>query len=127
MNLLLDTHVLLWWLADDPALSARARAAIGHTDNLVYVSAVTLWEIVIKRSLGKLDLPGDWAEVLAREPFRRLPVTWDHALRVAQLPNVHRDPFDRLLIAQAMEEDLVLVTGDELLARYTAQTLQARG
>ena len=126
MQLLLDTRVLLWWLTDDPALSARARDAIADAKNVVHVSAVSLWEIVIKRSLGKLELPDDWAEVLAREPMRRLPVTWDHALRVATLPDVHRDPFDRLLIAQALVEDLVLVTGDELLARYSVAVLGAR-
>ncbi len=126
MRLLLDTNVLLWWLADDPRLAEQAHEAIGNVDNVVYVSAVTMWEIVIKRSLGKLELPDNWAEVVAKQPLRRLPVTWDHALRVAQLPLVHRDPFDRLLVAQAIEEEFVLVTGDKLLAQYAAPTLRAQ-
>lgn len=126
MRLLLDTHVLLWWLADDPLLGPKAREAIADTDNVVYVSAATMWEIVIKRSLGKLELPDDWATVVEQEPMRRLPITWEHALQVSKLPPVHRDPFDRMLVAQAIAEELVLVTGDELLAKYTAPTLQAR-
>jgi len=125
MRLLLDTNALLWWLADDRKLSDEAREAIGNVDHSVYVSAVTVWEIVIKRRLGKLELPDNWAEVVANQPLCRLPVTWDHALRVAHLPDVHRDPFDRMLVAQAIEEDLVLVTGDKLLAQYAIPILQA--
>lgn len=118
MRLLLDTHVLLWWLADAPELEARARAAIADAANLVYVSAVSVWEIEIKRALGKLRVPADWAKSLNEGAFRRLPVTWEHALRVARLPPIHRDPFDRLLVAQAHVERLTLVTGDATVRRY---------
>ena len=123
MRLLLDTHVLLWWLDDDPRLSKEARAAIANEENVVYISAVSAWEIVIKRGLGKLDMPDTWAETVAREPFRRLPVTWDHALNVADLPAIHRDPFDRMLVVQAQTEDLTLVTTDPVLARYAIRVV----
>jgi len=125
MRLLLDTHVLLWWMDDAPQLNGEARAAIASPRNLVYTSAVTAWEIVIKRSLGKLEIPENWAEVAITDSFRRLPVTWEHALEVAALPDLHRDPFDRLLVAQARVEGLVLVTGDEFITRYDIRTLKA--
>ena len=124
MRLLLDTHVLLWWLADDPQLSVESRNAIGAADHLVYVSAVNIWEIVIKRDLGKLTLPDEWYDAVADDAFRRLPITWEHAHKVSTLPNLHRDPFDRLLVAQAMCEDLVLVTHDDLVAGYGVATIK---
>ena len=123
MRLLLDTHVLLWWLDDNPALSQDARAAISDPENLVYVSSATVWEMAIKRGLGKLDLPGNWVEVLTDEPFHQLHITWEHACRVERLPSLHRDPFDRILVAQSLIEDLVLVTHDDILARYEISTL----
>ena len=79
------------------------------------MSSVTAWEITIKRAVGKLEIPANWPEVVAAEPFRRLPVTWEHALDVGSLPDLHRDPFDRLRIAQAMERRLTLVTPDPLI------------
>jgi PIN domain nuclease of toxin-antitoxin system len=115
--------VLLWWLDDAPRLVPDARKEIGSPRNLVYVSAVTAWEIAIKRALGKLDLPDNWAEVVMSEPFRRLAVTWEHALGLCSLPDLHRDPFDRLLVAQARAEGLVLVTGDDIVTRYDVKTL----
>jgi len=125
VNLLLDTHVVLWWLGDMPDLSAGARAAIAERSNVVHVSAVTAWEIVVKRALGKLDIPEAWEDALAREPFVRVPVTWSHALQVGRLADVHRDPFDRLLVAQAMVEGLTLVTRDAALSRYCISVLAA--
>lgn len=124
MKLLLDTHVLLWWLSDDPALVAEARDAIAKPDNLVYVSTVSVWEILVKRVLGKLDIPDEWTESLVEESFRRLPITWEHALHLARLPELHRDPFDRLLIAQAIVEDLVIVTHDDAILRYGTAALR---
>jgi PIN domain nuclease of toxin-antitoxin system len=124
MRLLLDTHVLLWWLDDAPNLLPTVREAISEPRNRVYVSAVSGWEIVVKRSLGKLDIPEDWAEVLLEEPFLRLPITWEHAIEVGRLPDLHRDPFDRLLLAQAQKEDLVLVTHDEAILQYPVRTLR---
>jgi len=125
MNLLLDTHVVLWWLADAPELSRPARDAIADRTNGVHVSAVTAWEITVKRALGKLEIPADWEQALAEEPFVRLDITWEHVLGVGRLPDVHRDPFDRLLVAQAVVEGLVLVSHDEVLARYGVRTLRA--
>lgn len=125
MNLLLDTHVVLWWLADSPDLGTGARDAIADRSNVVHVSAVTAWEIVVKRSLGKLEIPDRWEQALADEPFSQLSISWRHALQVGKLPDIHRDPFDRLLVAQAIVEDLTLVSRDEALARYGIPTLSA--
>lgn len=129
MNLLLDTHVLLWWLAGDPALAEDARAAIADPGNGVWVSAASAWEIAIKSALGRLSLPGPANEVvpaaLKANDFAPLPVSIDHALGVADLPRHHADPFDRILIAQAMAERLTLVTADRVFARYAAPILVA--
>lgn len=124
MNLLLDTHVLLWWLADAPELSAEARAAIGNENNLVLVSAANIWEIRIKQALGKLEIPADFEAVLNAQPFLFLDITVDHAHAVGELPFHHRDPFDRMLIAQAGVERLTLVTHDVQLRDYGIPVLE---
>jgi PIN domain nuclease of toxin-antitoxin system len=125
MTLLLDTHKFLWWL-DDPALLAEsARKAIADGKNLVYVSAAVAWEIAIKRSLGKLDAPEDLEAVMAANRFLPLPVTVPHALAVATLPDHHRDPFDRLLIAQARHEGFQLVSRDPFMKLYDVPLLEA--
>jgi PIN domain nuclease of toxin-antitoxin system len=118
MRLLLDTHILLWWLADSPSLSDQARELIADPDNAVFVSAVSLWEIWLKQSLGKLQLPLDFEERLAGESFESLPLLAAHTREVASLPWHHRDPFDRMLIAQARVSELTLVTADDIAARY---------
>jgi PIN domain nuclease of toxin-antitoxin system len=123
VNLLLDTHALLWWLDDSELLSERAADAIAAADHLVFVSAVTIWECRIKQALGKLDLPDDFAEVLAAQPFVELDVTAAHAHGVAQLPPIHGDPFDRMLASQARLERFTLVTSDVWLHRYPIETL----
>jgi PIN domain nuclease of toxin-antitoxin system len=126
MNLLLDTHVLLWALDDDPSLSPAARTAITDGRNVVFVSAATAWEIVIKKALGKLRAPaGDYLEELRRHRFTPLDITTEHALAVENLPPHHADPFDRMLVAQAQVEKLTLVTRDERLLAYAVPTLQA--
>lgn len=125
MNLLLDTHVLLWWLNGEPALSKKAHDAIADGKNVVFVSAATIWEIRIKLALGKLTLPDDFAQVLAGQPFVELPVTWDHAHALANLPLHHRDPFDRLLVAQAQIEGLTIATRDDQLRKYKVSLLGA--
>ena len=124
MRLLLDTNVLLWWLDDAPRLTQEARDAIGTRGSLVYISAVTAWEITIKHALGKLDIPEGWSEVVMTGSFRQLAVSWEHSLAVGSLPHLHRDPFDRLLVAQARIEGLVLVTGDDVLTQYAVRTLK---
>lgn len=123
MNLLLDTHAFLWWVSDDPRLNAAARAAIAQPSTLVFVSAVTAWEISIKSALGKLDAPEDYEVELERHRLRALPIQNAHALAVKHLPLHHQDPFDRLLIAQAQLERLTLVTHDGRIALYEVSTL----
>ena len=125
MNILLDTHVLLWWLSDDPCLGEKARRAIGDVNNLAFVSAASIWEIVIKKALGKLDLPASFREVLAAESFQALDMTREHAFQVASLPLHHRDPFDRMLVAQCQVEGLTLVTNDPEIRKYDVKTLIA--
>jgi PIN domain nuclease of toxin-antitoxin system len=125
VNLLLDTHILLWWLADDPALTDAARKLISNPQNAVFVSTVSLWEIWLKHSLGKLKLPENFEERLSGEGFENLPLMPAHAREVARLPWHHRDPFDRMLIAQARSAELQLVTADPAAAAYGEPVLLA--
>lgn len=118
MKLLLDTQVLLWWLGSAPSLTDRARELIRNQENTVFVSAVTMWEIWLKVSLGKLRLPSDFEERLAGELFEGLPFTADHARAVLPLPWHYRDPFDRMLIAQAKAEGLKFLIADKAAAVY---------
>jgi PIN domain nuclease of toxin-antitoxin system len=121
LRLLLDTHVALWALTDDPRLSRRARALIEDPANDVLVSAASVWEIAIKHALGRGDMPisGDQALDWFRQAgYALLPIAPDHAAAVEHLPDHHRDPFDRLLVAQAIAEPLRLLTRDPLVLRY---------
>lgn len=118
MTLSLDTHTFLWWLDDPQLLSEAARKAIADSKNTVYVSAVVVWEIVIKQSLGKLDAPDDLESAMAANAFLPLPITVPHVLAVRSLLAHHRDPFDRLLIAQACHEGFHLVSRDRYVAQY---------
>lgn len=122
-RLLLDTHALMWWLTDDPALSAPARAAIADPVNEPLVSTTSVWEIAIKRSLGKITAPDDLPDRIIDDGFQWLPISADHAWRVRRLPLHHRDPFDRLLVAQALAEGLPIVTADRNLERYGVEVL----
>ena len=115
---LVDTHALLWWLSDDPALPVTARGAIAEPEAKPLVSVASLWEIAIKRSIGKLEAPETLPETIASEGFEWLAVEPPHAWGVASLPDHHGDPFDRLLIAQAQAEDLPILTGDAHFNRY---------
>jgi len=125
MRLLLDSHALLWWLDDAPTLSADARAAITDPENLVVVSVASLWELAIKVMIGKLDLPGDFEEVLSRQGFQLLDVNANHVYALRSLPLHHRDPFDRMLVAQARVEGLRIVTRDAWVASYEVPVLRA--
>jgi PIN domain nuclease of toxin-antitoxin system len=125
MNLLLDTHALLWWLDDHPSLSKKARTSISDGMNSVFVSAAVIWEIEIKKALGKLKIPSNFRQVLAQQSFEMLPVTVEHAYMVGDLPAFHRDPFDRMLIAQARVEGFTIVTRDSIFARYKIPVIQA--
>ena len=118
MRILLDTHLILWWINDDPAMSRIARELIANPDNTIFVSPVSMWEIWLKKGLGRLELPSEFVETLAREEFEQLPLTVAHTRKVAELPWLHRDPFDRMLLAQAQAADLTLLTADSQLAQY---------
>jgi PIN domain nuclease of toxin-antitoxin system len=126
VKLLLDTHALLWWLSDDPQLGPVARAAIAEPEQEVLVSVVSLWEARIKQSLGKLELPETFRADIAEQGFRELAVLGEHTDELVRLPNYHRDPFDRLLIAQARGAGMTLVTADENIARYDVSQMNAR-
>lgn len=126
MNLLLDTHVFLWAVDNNPNLSPAAREAIVGGSNIVYISAATAWEISIKRTIGKLKIPeSDYLEELRLHRFLPLSITTEHALAVENLPPHHKDPFDRMLIAQALEEKLVLVTRDPRLKAYDVRIIES--
>ncbi len=118
MRLLLDTRALLWWLADDDQLGSRARELIEDPGNDVLVSVVSLWEIVVKLRVGKLEADvREVADAVPREGFARLDISTAHLLTLARLPMHHRDPFDHLLIAQAIEEDATFVSEDRNVSR----------
>ena len=125
MRLLLDAHALLWWLADDPSLDRNARDLIADPTNEVIVSAVTVWEIAIKRAIGKLSAPDGLAAVLERSGFVEAPVTAADAERAGGLEAIHRDPFDRMLVAQAVRLRAVVVTRDPVFVRYATETVLA--
>lgn len=125
MNLLLDTHVLIWSLENNATLSGRARDAIIDGKNLVFVSSVTAWEISIKKAMGKLKVPDNLQEEIMLHRFTPLSINFDHANLAGELPIIHKDPFDRMLIAQAIIEKLTLVTRDTLIAQYNVNLLKA--
>lgn len=121
MRLLIDTHILLWGMTESRRLSPAERAALRRPENRIYVSVISLWEIAIKSRDGDLEAPGDLlGQVQSNPDFEILPVLAEHAWRVHSLPRLHRDPFDHLLIAQALCEGLTLMTHDRWLARYEA-------
>ncbi len=125
MRLLLDTHVLLWWLAADRSLAREARRTLASPESAVFVSAASAWEISIKKSLGKLEAPDDLVDQLDRHRFQALAVSIAHALAAGALPRLHDDPFDRMLIAQARLEGLTIVTRDPRFQRYAVATIPA--
>ena len=124
MNLLLDTHIVLWWLDDHPALSSAVKNRIANGENLVFLSAAVVWEIRIKEALGKLDIPSDFSLVLDRQPFEKLAIKVEHTQAVNDLPLHHRDPFDRMLIAQAVTEGLTIATHDPVFEKYSVPLLR---
>lgn len=125
LRLLLDSHVLVWSFADRRKLRADTLAAIEDVANDIYVSSVSPWELEIKRADGKLDAPGDLLKHIAEARFIELPVSFEHGVAAARLPRHHKDPFDRMLVAQARLEGLTLVTDDAQLARYDVPILRA--
>ena len=123
MRLLLDTHVLIWAVLEDAALPKRFHTALSNPDAEIHVSAVSVWEVAIKRSLGKLAVPSDLFDQAAASGCVALPVSWGHARAVEALPLHHADPFDRMLIAQARVEGLTLLTTDRVFAAYDVALL----
>jgi len=122
MSLLLDTHVVLWWLTDDATLSNDIKARLDH-DPDVYLSPATVWEVAIKQAIGKLLEPANLPERIRDSGFRELHLTSEHAIAAGRLPLIHRDPFDRMLVAQAQCEDLTLVTRDSDIHKYEVSVL----
>lgn len=122
MRLLLDTHAFLWWIEDAPTLTRRAKAAIANPANECLLSLASCWEMAMKISLGKLRLPTDIERFvpqhLASNAFRQLAIDFRHIARIAALPFHHRDPFDRLLAAQALEDDCAIVSADQVFRKY---------
>ena len=125
MNILIDTHVLIWALENNPTLSGDARKSIILARNMVFVSSVSIWEISIKKKLGKLEVPDNLQEEIKLHRFTPLHISYDHAELAGSLPQIHKDPFDRMLIAQAITEKLTLVTRDERIVRYDVDTIRA--
>ena len=125
MNLLLDTHVLIWALENNPRLSDSAREAIVDGENLVFVSAVSVWEISVKQAMGKLDVPDNLIEEIQIHRFTPLEINLQYAHLAGRLPAIHKDPFDRMLIAQAILEKLTIVTRDQIMNQYDVTVLNA--
>lgn len=127
MRLLLDTHTFLWWLDNDQRLSTTARTLIANSENELYFSAASGWEIATKARIGKLTMPENLerfiVEQVVQNQFSVLPIQLSHTLHVYTLPLLHRDPFDRILVAQSQLEDLLLLTDDALIQQYTTKTL----
>jgi PIN domain nuclease of toxin-antitoxin system len=127
MKVLLDTHAFIWWVNNDPQLSQTARATIADPDNTILFSVVNAWEIIIKQGTGKLTLP-EPAETyipsrIAANQFVTLPINLSHILQVASLPDLHRDPFDRLLIAQSQTEQIPIVSIDRYVVQYPVNVI----
>ena len=127
MSLLLDTHAVLWWSTDDGALPVSARKYIAHYGTSVFVSAASAWEVATKFRLGRLpgaaELVADFGGFLLRQNFQELPVSAAHGIRAGSLPGPHRDPFDRMLIAQAHAENLAIVSNDVIFDQYGVRRL----
>ncbi|MEI6790220.1 MAG: type II toxin-antitoxin system VapC family toxin [Myxococcaceae bacterium] len=115
---LLDTHVLIWWLTQATELPIEIRRLIEDENKIFFVSIASAWEMAIKRNLGKLETPDDLEEALRQNQFQALPINFMHIEKLAVLPNHHRDPFDRMLIAQAISENLTIITHDSQFQPY---------
>jgi len=125
MNILLDTHVLIWALENNSSLSKAAKEAIQEGKNRVFVSAASVWEMSIKKTMGKLKVPDNLYEELEKHRFTMLDISFEHAQLAGELPNIHKDPFDRMLIAQAKLENLTLITVDSYIHKYDVKLLMA--
>jgi PIN domain nuclease of toxin-antitoxin system len=122
VSLLLDTHVVLWWLTDDATLADEIKDRLDHEPD-VYISPASVWEVAIKQAIGKLEQPADLPERIRDSGFRHLHITIEHSIAAGRLPLIHRDPFDRMLVAQAQLDDLTLVTRDAEIQKYDVDLL----
>jgi PIN domain nuclease of toxin-antitoxin system len=125
MNYLLDTHIVVWWLMDSQKIVPKVREIIADKTNEIFVSSVSLWEMAIKQSIGRLTIPKNIIEVLIKEGFEMLPLMPEESLSVSDLPFIHNDPFDRMLIIQAKLNNLVLITDDSKIIQYPVLTLKS--
>lgn len=125
MQYLLDTHVILWWFTSPEKINHKARQIIKDRTNSIFLSSASFWEMAIKKSLGRLTLPNNLIETVATEGFKILPIRPEDGLGVADLPLLHSDPFDRLLVIQAKLSDLIIITQDLKIAQYPVVTLKA--
>ena len=127
MKFLLDTHTFLWWITGDAQLSERSKEIIGDSDNQIFLSAASGWEIAIKSRIGRLQIPrpisGFISEQMAENAVDNLSITMSHALQVSDLPDHHRDPFDRLLISQSQIENMPILSVDPLIKKYDVQVI----
>lgn len=125
MRLLLDSHTALWWLESPSKIRPTTLAIINNIENEIFVSAASIWELRLKAAKGKLTLPTNFTETLISQSVQELPITWKHTREILNLPPIHKDPFDRLLIAQAIQESLTLVTNDTQIQQYPIHHLKA--
>jgi len=123
MKLLLDTHVLIWALSTPERIKPKVQDLLVDTDNIVFVSIASLWELQIKKSLNKISLPNDFIPQLQKNGFDLLDINYKHIVTLSELPLIHRDPFDRMLIAQTIYEDLSLITSDSEIIKYDVQII----
>ena len=127
MRFLLDTHAFIWWIIDDSRLSTVARDAIGNPENRLYLSAASTWEIILKAEAGKISLPDKASEFIEKQlqenSVEPLPIKIPHTLAMTTLPAIHKDPFDRMLIAQSRYEEMTIITDDSLISEYEVNTL----
>lgn len=124
MNFLLDTHIFLWWLGFPEKLTQQEIEILSSAKNLIYVSAVSIWEITLKKSLGKLIAPNNIHETIEQNDFLPLSISVEHAHAILNLPNHHEDPFDRMLIAQSMTENLKLISRDKKIQSYSSSSFE---
>ena len=125
MEYLLDTHIILWWLTDPTKIKSKGRKIIRDKNNKIYISAASFWEMGIKQSIGRITLPHNLIDSLLAEGFALLHITPEEGLGVSDLPFIHNDPFDRLLIIQAKMNDLIIITNDKQIKTYPVVTLDA--
>lgn len=123
MNIILDTHIVLWWLADSSKLSKQSRALISDPNHFIFVSVATAWEIAIKTAIGKLSVPGKFSKALQVNGFQPITITLEHAELAGALPRHHDDPFDRMLIAQSQIENFKLLSNDKEFSNYKVDLL----